>query len=147
MATKKKGQAGAGTKATRRKTANTSAADAAAAATPEVQTPEVATEPAPGQQATPAAPKARMKTKAEKKPKGEKKLSALDAAAKVLEETGKPMNCQEMIDAMAAKGYWTSPGGQTPAATLYSAILRELGNKGADARFVKTERGKVARKG
>src|SRR2546429_3439625 len=52
-----------------------------------------------------------------------------DAAAKVLGEQGKPMNCQEMIDAMAAKGYWTSPGGKTPSATLYSAILRELKTK------------------
>jgi HB1, ASXL, restriction endonuclease HTH domain len=77
----------------------------------------------------------------------EKKLSALDAAAKVLGETGQALTCQEMIDAMAAKGYWTSPGGQTPAATLYSAILRELTTKGADARFVKTERGKFARTG
>jgi hypothetical protein len=40
----------------------------------------------------------------------------------------------------AAKGYWTSPGGKTPAATLYSAILRELAHKGSDARFAKTER-------
>jgi hypothetical protein len=73
------------------------------------------------------------------------KLSALDAAAKVLAEEGRALNCQEMIEAMAAKGYWTSPGGKTPAATLYSAILRELANKGAGARFVKTERGKFAR--
>ena len=29
------------------------------------------------------------------------KLSALDAAAKVLQESGQPMNCQEMIQAMA----------------------------------------------
>jgi hypothetical protein len=56
------------------------------------------------------------------------------------------MNCQELIDAMAARGYWISPGGRTPAATLYSAILRELTAKGADARFVKTKRGKLARK-
>jgi len=72
------------------------------------------------------------------------KLSALDAAAKVLQEAGQPMNCQEMIQAMAAKGYWTSPGGQTPHATLYSAILREINRKGANARFKKTERGKFA---
>ena len=71
-----------------------------------------------------------------------KKLSALDAAAKVLAETGQAMNCRELIAAMAAKGYWTSPGGKTPEATLYSAVLRELTVKGADARFVKTERGK-----
>ena len=80
-------------------------------------------------------------TKAKKQPKA-KKTSALDAAAKVLGEQGKPMNCQEMIDAMAAKGYWTSPGGQTPSATLYSAILRELKTKKSEARFRKTERGK-----
>ena len=39
------------------------------------------------------------------------------------------------------KDYWTSPGGKTPDATLYSAILREIDTKGAEARFVKTERG------
>jgi len=71
-----------------------------------------------------------------------KKLSALDAAARVLGESGQAMNCQEMIEAMAAKGYWTSPAGKTPGATLSSAILRELKMKGKDARFRKTERGK-----
>jgi hypothetical protein len=73
-----------------------------------------------------------------------RKLSAIDAAAKVVAEHGQPMNCQEMIDAMAAKGYWSSPKGLTPAATLYSSILREIAKKGADARFKKTERGKFA---
>ncbi len=72
-------------------------------------------------------------------------MSCLDAAAKVLAEAGQPMTTQEMIDAMAAKGYWSSPGGKTPSATLYSAILREL-SKGAESRFVKTERGKFTRK-
>ena len=76
-----------------------------------------------------------------------KKVSALDAAARVLEETGKALNCQEMIEVMGAQGYWKSPGGKTPAATLYSAILRETKVKGAEARFKKTERGKFARKG
>ncbi len=74
-----------------------------------------------------------------------RKLSALDAAAKVLAEAGAALTCQEMIAAMSAKGYWTSPGGKTPAATLYSAILRELQTKGDQARFRKTERGKFAR--
>jgi hypothetical protein len=69
------------------------------------------------------------------------KLSALDAAAKVLQESGQPMNCQEMIKAMADKGYWTSPAGKTPAATLYSSILRELKAKDKQARFQKTARG------
>jgi hypothetical protein len=70
------------------------------------------------------------------------KLSALDAAAKVLAETGLAMSCAELIAAMAAKGYWSSPKGRTPAGTLYSAILRELQTKGEKARFCKSERGK-----
>jgi outer membrane biosynthesis protein TonB len=74
----------------------------------------------------------------------EKKVSALDAAARVLGETGQPMNCQEMITAMAAKGYWNSPGGKTPHATLYSAIAREITTKGTQSRFVKADRGTFA---
>jgi hypothetical protein len=74
------------------------------------------------------------------------KLSALDAAAKVLGETGKPMSCNELIEAMAAKGYWSSPGGKTPASTLYSAILREISTKGKESRFRKTDRGRFAHK-
>jgi hypothetical protein len=74
-----------------------------------------------------------------------KKLSALNAAVRVLEETKQAMSCPELIEVMAKKGYWTSPGGKTPAATLYSALLRELQTKGKDARFKKTERGKFAR--
>ena len=54
------------------------------------------------------------------------------------------MGCQELIGAMAMKGYWTSPGGKTPAATLYSAILRELETKGDAARFVEVSRGMFA---
>ncbi|MCY2977232.1 MAG: winged helix-turn-helix domain-containing protein [Planctomycetota bacterium] len=72
---------------------------------------------------------------------GEKKLSCVAAALKVLSEAIEPMNAQEMITAMTEAGYWTSPGGKTPHATLYSAILREL-TKGDDSRFVKTERGR-----
>ena len=89
--------------------------------------------------------KAKRKAKAPKEPKT-KKLSALDAAAHVLAETGQPMNTREMIETLAAKKLWTSPGGKTPHATLYSAILREINEKGKDARFVKTERGKFAAK-
>jgi hypothetical protein len=73
---------------------------------------------------------------------GGNKLSALDAAVKALGESGQAMNCQELIAAMAARGYWSSPKGRTPAATLYSALLRELQTKGDQARFCKTERGK-----
>jgi hypothetical protein len=96
--------------------------------------------------------KAQKGTKAAGKPATEKKAkepkakrtSALDAAAQVLAESKEPMNTRQMIEAMAAKKLWTSPGGQTPWATLYSAILREINEKGKEARFVKTERGKFA---
>jgi len=70
-----------------------------------------------------------------------KRLSALAAAHKVLCEATEPLNVQQMIEAMTSKGYWTSPGGKTPHATLYSAILRDL-SKGEASRFVKTERGR-----
>jgi 3-methyladenine DNA glycosylase/8-oxoguanine DNA glycosylase len=84
--------------------------------------------------------KSATKAKVKSEPKV-KRLSALDAAAKVLEESAEPLNTKQMVDAMAAKGYWTSPGGKTPHATLYSAILREIASKGNESRFVKTERG------
>jgi hypothetical protein len=78
------------------------------------------------------------------KGKAAKRVTALDAAARVLAEVGKPMSSGEMIEEMAAKKYWSSPSGKTPAATLYAAILREMKTKGKEARFKKTERGKFA---
>jgi hypothetical protein len=83
----------------------------------------------------------KTKTATADKPKN---LSALDAAAKVLAEANEPLNTKQMVEAMAAKGYWTSPGGKTPHATLYSAILREINTKGNESRFKKTERGHFA---
>ena len=74
-------------------------------------------------------------------------MSCLNAAAKVLAEKGEPMNCKEMIEVMAAKGYWTTPGGKTPHATLYSSIAREIRDKGKESRFKKSERGKFASTG
>jgi hypothetical protein len=68
-------------------------------------------------------------------------MSCLNAAAKVLAEEGEPMNCKELIEAMAAKGYWTTPSGQTPWATLYSSIAREIRDKGKESRFKKADRG------
>ena len=84
-----------------------------------------------------------------KKPAAKKadgKTSTLDAAAKVLGESKEPLTTKEMIDAMAAKGYWKSPGGKTPDRTLYSAILREIVLKKSESRFAKTERGKFTLK-
>src|SRR5262249_39070273 len=75
--------------------------------------------------------------------KNGKKLSCLDAAAQVLKTKGAPMNCKSMIDAMFAGKLWHS-GAPTPAATLYSAILREIDSKKEKARFKKTDRGLFA---
>jgi hypothetical protein len=73
-----------------------------------------------------------------------KRVSALDAAAQVLASAGQPMNARDLITAMAEQGLWTSPGGQTPHATLYAAMLREIAAKGPDARFRKVDRGQFA---
>jgi hypothetical protein len=89
---------------------------------------------------TAAKPKRQRKPKAPAEPKV--KVSALDAAARVLAETGTAISCKELIGAMAAKSYWTSPGGKTPDATLASAILREIAVKGEHSRFVKTGPGR-----
>ena len=84
---------------------------------------------------------ASTKKAATKKAPAKKKMSALDAAAKVLGEAKEPLNAKTMIERMAAKKYWVSPGGKTPHATLYAAILREINDKGKDARFEKADRG------
>jgi hypothetical protein len=76
-----------------------------------------------------------------------KKTSALDAAVRVLAGTGQPMNSKELIDQMATKGYWTSPGGKTPHATLHAAISREIKVKGKDSRFAKAGPGKFTASG
>ncbi|GJQ30681.1 MAG: hypothetical protein HBSAPP03_25650 [Phycisphaerae bacterium] len=96
-----------------------------------------------------AKPATERKSAKEAKPKppkaaGEKKptrLSALDAAAQVLAASEVPMRAKDMIAQMEAKGLWKSPGGKTPEATLYAAIIREIAAKGTAARFKKHERG------
>jgi hypothetical protein len=86
------------------------------------------------------APKTPKAPKPAKEPKA-KRVSALDAAAQVLAASEIPMRAKEMIAAMEAKRLWTSPGGKTPEATLYAAIIREIAAKGTAARFKKHERG------
>lgn len=73
-----------------------------------------------------------------------RRTSALDAAATVLADATGPMRTKEMIAAMSERGLWTSPGGKTPEATLYAAILREIATKGDAARFRKHDRGLFA---
>ena len=104
-----------------------------------VEVPQVTAETIVG---TKEKPKRGRKPKADAgTAEGKTSLSQLDAAAKVLGEATEPMTTKEMVESMTAKGYWTSPGGKTPHATLYSAILRELQSKGETGRFIKTDRG------
>lgn len=49
-----------------------------------------------------------------------------------------------MIEQMAAKGYWKSPGGMTLTSTLYAVLLRDIQRNGEDSRFQKTDRGHFA---
>ena len=83
------------------------------------------------------------KTDKHAKEKAPKPPSCLDAAAQVLKAKGEPMRCKEMIEAIFAQKLWHTDA-PTPAATLYSAILREMKTKGKEARFKKTERGHFA---
>jgi hypothetical protein len=94
--------------------------------------------------AAPAAPAAAEGAAARAGAGPARKLSALGAAARVLAEAGRAMTCPELIAAMAEKGYWASPAGRTPSATLYSALLREVTTKGPQSRFRKTGRGLFA---
>jgi len=86
------------------------------------------------------APEAKGKKPKAAKPKGERKPGCLDAAVRVLRETGKPMNCTDIVKETLAKGYWQTKG-QTPHSTLYAAVIREMAAKGKEARFHKTDRG------
>lgn len=87
--------------------------------------------------------------KAEKAPKAAKekkpkRVSALDAAATVLADEAKPMRAVDLITQMEAKGLWKSPGGKTPASTLYAAMVREINTKGDASRFRKSDKGHFA---
>ncbi len=79
------------------------------------------------------------------KPAGDGRMSGLDAAAKVLAEAKEPMNAKAIVEAMLAKGLWKTDG-KTPAATIYSAMFREIRQKGDAARFKMVERGKFTAK-
>jgi hypothetical protein len=89
------------------------------------------------------APKESKKAKPAKEPKA-KKVGCLEAAAQILVGKTEPMTTVEMIEAMEKANLWKSPGGKTPHATLYSAIIREIATKGKESRFAKADRGKFS---
>ncbi len=73
-----------------------------------------------------------------------KGLSLLNAAAAVLERSDAPMSVRAMIADAKSEGLWTPGAGKTPEQTLYSAIIREIKDKGEGARFRKDGRGLFA---
>ena len=95
----------------------------------------------------PASAKAEAKAKpAAPSPKAvpPKGLGLLSAAAAVLERSDAPMSVKAMIEAAKSEGLWTPGGGKTPEQTLYSAIIREIRDKGNASRFRKEGRGLFA---
>ena len=100
--------------------------------------------------ATPAAPAkksaAAPKPSAPPSPKAvpQKGLGLLSAAAAVLERAGEAMSVKAMIEEAKSSGLWTPKGGKTPEQTLYSAIIREIKDKGDASRFRKEGRGRFA---
>jgi hypothetical protein len=101
--------------------------------TTETEVPTTSDEPA-----TPKKPR-KLKVKADAPPK---KLSMMTAALKVLRDRKVAMTCPELIDIMATEDLWTSPGGKTPANTLYATISRDIKEKGKESAFRKAERGR-----
>ncbi len=71
------------------------------------------------------------------------RMSGLDAAYQVLVESGESMNTRRITEIAMEKGYW-SPEGATPEATITSAILREIQNRGDQSRFIRTGKGLFA---
>ena len=106
------------------------------------------TAPAPAKAATAKPAKAAAKTAKSAAPSAKavpgKGLSLLNAAAAVLEQSDEPMSVKAMIETAKDRGLWTPGSGKTPEQTLYSAIIREMKDKGDAARFRKEGRGRFA---
>ncbi|MBS0189662.1 MAG: hypothetical protein JSR52_00800 [Planctomycetes bacterium] len=75
------------------------------------------------------------------------RISALDAAAKILgglstTDAAAGLEVKDLIGHMARTRLWKSPGGKTPCATLYSALIREIKARGSESRFRRVSPGK-----
>ncbi len=86
-----------------------------------------------------AKPKA---TNPAKEPKA-KRMSGLDAVAKVLQDAGKPMSAKDATEKAIERGLWKTSG-KTPEATTYAAIIRDIAARGKESRFKKVDRGMFA---
>ncbi len=68
------------------------------------------------------------------KPIKPKRISGLTAAFMVLVDAGKDLGVKKIVEIAAAKGWWKSTAA-TPQATVYAAIIREIGTKADKSRF------------
>ncbi|MBR0068719.1 MAG: hypothetical protein IJQ00_14065, partial [Kiritimatiellae bacterium] len=101
-------------------------------------------ETADGATAREAPPEAAARTPAIAAQPRQQGLSLLGAAAAVLAQSDEPLAVRAMIVKAKESGLWTPKGGKTPEQTLYSAIIREIKDKGDSARFRKEGRGLFA---
>lgn len=90
------------------------------------------------------APKAKGSKPPKAKASKPKRVSLLDAAARVLAGAKAPMQAKQIVDAVVERGLWKPGDGRTPHATLYAAMTREIAAKGKAARFRKVDRGQFA---
>jgi hypothetical protein len=65
-------------------------------------------------------------------------MSGLDAAYKILLESGKPMNAKSITKIALEQGIWT-PQGSTPDMTLSAALQNDVKKKGEQSRFAKAD--------
>jgi len=99
-----------------------------------------------GEGAAPGDAKAVQKDRKKAKAPRKKRPSLLDLAAEVLAKATEPMDTKAIVEKVLATGRWQTKG-KTPAATLYSAIIREIAAKGKDGRFRKEGRGRFVHAG
>ncbi len=72
-----------------------------------------------------------------------RRKSAIDMAHEILAEAGTSMTVPEIVALGSTREGWNL-NGATPVATLNASIVTEIGKKGDQSRFIRTERGKYA---
>lgn len=112
---------------------------------PTIAGPDAAVATKPKKGGKPKAAKAAKPAKAPKAPKPAKekkpkKVSLLDAAVTVLAGSKEPMSAKEIVADVLGRKMWSTKG-ETPEATLYAAMIREIAAKKGEARFKKVDRG------
>ena len=70
-------------------------------------------------------------------------MSALDAAAAVLQDAGKPLHYREITERMLTRKLW-STSGKTPWDTVHGGLAVDIKNRGPASRFVRAGPGLFA---